>query len=1153
VRQLEEFLAELRQLGVSLRVEGDKLKVRAGEDVLTPELTEALKQRKAEILALLRPKPVYSIDPLPPRDCYELSASQRRLWILAQLPEGSAAYNIPLHQFLEGPLDRAALEQAFARLVKRHQSLRTTFIVIDDEPRQVVRPDFPAAIEFRDLAGAQDPAGMARQLGRRDAARPFDLEAGPLWRIRLLRLAPQQHIMVFTIHHLIADGVSLSVLARDLSHLYESARSGRPDNLPALGFGYPAFAAWHNRLLGDELMASHRRYWHAMLSGELPLLNLPTDYPRPPVQRFRGRELGFRLDAEPLKVLRAFARRHNATLFMAVHAMLKVLLFAYSGQQDIIVGCAIAGREHPDLANQVGLYLNTLALRSRMSGETSFEDFLSEVARLTMDAFDHQVYPFDQLVGELNLGRDLSRSPLFDVMLIEQSQDEPGLDLNQLKSRPVFEHTDTSKFDLTFSFKALPGLGLLLGIEYSTDLFSEDRIRRMGGHFLQLVKSVLADPSQAIGRLNVLPDHERDQLVLEFNRTAAPCPAGLTIVDLLESAAAERPEAVALACGPQQMSYRELHARANQLAWHLRDMAMKAGDTVGICMERSPELVVALLAVLKAGAAYVPLDPRHPAGRLADIIEDAHLSVLITSGDARRLSKHRSIRSIDLRADRSKIARHRTEPPPRHIEPEHLAYVIYTSGTSGRPKGVEIPHLALTNFLLAMSDRPGLSHRDVLLAVTTISFDIAALEIYLPLARHARLVLAEDDDVVEGVRLMSLMQRSGATVMQATPSTWQMLLNAGWQGNPVFTVICGGEALPGWLAEQLLARAGSVWNMYGPTETTVWSSLCKLDRNDTPRDAVEPIGRPIANTEIYILDAQMRPVPLGVAGDLYIAGDGLALGYRNLPELTAQRFLPHPFDRNARRIYHTGDLARYRQNGDIEYLGRSDQQVKLRGFRIELREIEAVLATHPAIRQAVVDARAAAPGDRRLIAWYVGVRGKDAPAEALRNHLRRKLPNYMIPALFIAVAALPRTANGKVDRKALSENGPECNAVSTYEAPRSDWEQTLADLWQSVLNSPKVGIHDNFFELGGHSLKAAALIARLQRETGVRFELVDIFRYPTVAALAAHAVACPTVLAPAAIAPAKAFFRETASFATEADGLSIRPATAEEQEILSRL
>ncbi|MGH8571217.1 MAG: condensation domain-containing protein, partial [Gammaproteobacteria bacterium] len=531
MKDLDTFLAEVRGIGVKLWVEGGRLKLRAPEGVLTPELTDALRERKAEILALLRPQPAYAIPPVPAAESYELSAAQRRLWVLAQFPEASAAYNIPLHQFLEGSLDVVALEEALNRLVRRHESLRTTFIAVDGEPRQVVHAELRTPLEFRDLEDLEHPEEAARQLGRQAAVEPFDLENGPLLKAGLLRLGPERHILLFTLHHIVSDGVSIGVLTRDLSELYEAARTGRPARLPPLSIGYTAYTVWQNQRLADEFMAVHRRYWLVKLSGELPVLDLPADYPRPPVQTFRGRELSFTLPAGRLEALRAYCRERSASLFMALHAVLKVLLFAYTGKPDLIIGSPVAGRDHPDLNDQIGLYLNTLALRDPIRADQTFEQFFAQVRQTTTEAFDHGIYPFDRLVNELHLKRDLSRFPLFDVVLILQNQDEPGLTLGEISARPVFEHPGTSKFDLTFCFKESPA-GLILGLEFNTDLFREDRIRCMGNHVLTLIGSILGNPDQAVGRLNLLTDAERRQLLDEFNRTAAPYPRDRTLVDL---------------------------------------------------------------------------------------------------------------------------------------------------------------------------------------------------------------------------------------------------------------------------------------------------------------------------------------------------------------------------------------------------------------------------------------------------------------------------------------------------------------------------------------------------------------------------------------------------------------------------------------------
>jgi len=1106
MKELTVLLAGLRQQGVRLWVEGDRLKLRASAGAVAPELTAELKQRKAEIMAFLQPAPVYSIPAVAARVDYELSPAQRRLWVLSQLSEGSAAYNIPLHQFLEGTLEPAALEKAFSLLVQRHDSLRTTFTIVGVEPRQVVHPHLDVPLESRDLSGQENGEEIARRWGREEAERPFDLATGPLLRACLIKLAHEKYALLFTIHHMIADGISLSVLARDLSRLYEGICTNRPANLPVLAIGYPAYTVWQNRLLNGELMAVHREYWQHQLAGELPVLNLPTDYPRPPVQTFRGRELSFTLAPERVEALRKFCYERGASLFMALHAAVKVLLFAYTGQDDIIVACAVAGREHADLEDQVGFFLNTVPLRSHVRGETPFEEFFGQVVRTTAEALDHQIYPFDYLVTELNVKRDLSRFPLFDVVLILQNQDEPGLALGGVRARPVFEHPGTSKFDLTFCFKETYA-GLVLGIEYNTGLFREDRIRRMGGHFLEVIRSILANPGANVGRLNVLPEHERRHLLYEFNQTAAPCPRDQTVVDLLESAEAKTPDAVAMAFGLDRLTYRQLHARANQLAHYLRARGVRPETPVGICVGRSLETVIGLLGILKAGGAYVPLDPTFPKDRLAYILEDAGVSLIVTREGSRGKVQSRQADLVDLDDDREDIARCPVVAPCRQLEPHHLAYLIYTSGSTGRPKGVAIPHRSLVNFLTSMARSPGLAQDDVLVAVSTISFDIAGLEIFLPLVQGARVVIAEEAEAADGVRLAELLRQSAATVMQATPATWRLLLAAGWAGNPCLKVLCGGEALPGRLAGQLLERSGSVWNMYGPTETTIWSTIRQLEGpSGARRDAIESIGRPIANTEIYILDRDLRPVPLGVPGELYIGGDGLALGYHNLPELTEEKFLPHPFfDDPKRRVYKTGDTARYRDDGDIEYLGRTDQQVKLRGFRIELGEIESVLAAHPDVAVAAVDARSDRDGDKCLVAWYVSSNGQDLSVSGLREHLKDQLPDYMLPVRFVRLANLPMTPNGKVDRNALAEPTGDAGATATYEPPRTDWERNVARLWEDVLKVARVGVHDNFFELGGHSLKAALLITRLKKETGARLELIDVFYHPTVAELASLA------------------------------------------------
>jgi amino acid adenylation domain-containing protein len=1125
---LDDFLATVRGLGVKLWVEGDKLKLRAPEGVLNPDLTGAIKERKAEILALLLPDPVQTIPPLPVQESYELSAAQRRLWVLTQFPEASAAYNIPLHQILEGSLDRTALETAFARLVERHDSLRTTFVTVAGEPRQVVHPRFAVPLGFRDISDAGVPEDLARQLGREDAGKPFDLATGPLLRACLLRLARDRHVLLFTISHIIADGVSLAVLARDLGRLYEAAISGSLNTLPELAFGYPAYAAWQNRLLTSGLMTPHQAYWHATLAGELPVLALPTDFPRPPLQGFRGRELFLTLPLERLEALQAFCRPRNASLFMVLHAALKVLLFSYTGQEDIIIGCAVAGREHADLADQVGFYLNTLALRSTICGDMPFETFFAETARQTKEAFDHQIYPFDQLVDELNIPRDLRRFPLFDVMLVLQNQDEPGLGLDGIRSRPVFEHPETSKFDLTFTAKATP-TGLILGVEYNTDLFEPASVQAMADSFVALLEALVTDPRRPIRDLPVMTPDQRAAL-LAFGRGPDLDLPACSLFDLIEAQVRRTPDRCAVADQSAEWTYAELIRAAENHAARLQRIGVKPGDRVGLMLERAAALPAALLGILRTGAAYVPLDPGFPADRLAYVAADAGIGALLTQASLSALwPPGVPICRIDDAAP--------AEPPssPADIDPSACAYILYTSGSTGRPKGVRISHRSAVNFLLAMQRELGIGTDARLLAVTTIAFDIAVLELFLPLTLGARVLVCDRETAADGHALARRLAATGADWMQATPATWRMLFDAGWPGKPDLNALCGGEALPADLAEALLPVTAALWNLYGPTETTVWSTCGRVEPG-----APVGLGRPIANTRLYVLDDRQRMVPPGVAGELHIGGAGVTMDYWMRPDLTADRFLPAlAVDPEGGRTYRTGDRVRWAASGRLHYLGRFDQQIKLRGYRIEPGEIEAVMTEHPGVSQAVLDLR---DGDR-LIAWYVGADAGHVPAAELRAHVRSQLPAYMVPAAFVPVPRLPLTANGKVDRKALPEPDPDrdwdLDRGVAYEPPRTEWEHRLARLWQDVLKVPCVGVNDNFFELGGHSLKAATFTARLQSETGTCLDLIDVFRQPTLAGLARLAEERGT--------------GALLSIGAAASGPGIRPATAEELEILERL
>ncbi len=1104
MKRLDEFLADLESRDVKIWVEDERLRYRAPKGVVTSELAEELHARKTEILNLLGSSHAAPIPRIPDAEDYELSHAQRRLWVLIQLEDEVTAYNIPLHLLFHGPLDRSALEAAFARLIQRHESLRSTFTTVGGEPRQNVHAFTDFQIDFVDCSGDGRGEEKARRLGWEGARKPFDLERGPLLRVTLVRLETDKHAFLFTMHHIVSDGWSIGLLSQELMEQYRASLLGQEDPRPPLRVQYRDYAHWQNRLLEDRSASGHRAYWCNRLSHEVSSLNLPSDFTRPSVQTFNGKELSVQIGSERAQAVLYLCRERNASLFMALLAVVKVLLFRYTGQEDVIVGSPIAGRTHRDLEDQIGFYLNTLALRDRLDATQSFRELLSQVKNTVSEALDHQVYPFDRLVDDLDLQRDLSRSPLFDVAVILQKPERSVQELDGIRIEEFIHDVGISKFDLTFDFREHPD-GIHLGIEYNTDIFRPERIQRVAHHFLKLLDSVLRAPDAAIGTLDILPQAERSALLKEFNSTATPLPADRNIVDFIEEAAQNHPDSTAVSFEDRDLTYRELNARSNQLAHQLIDQGVGADVFVGIYIERSLEMVVALLGVLKSGGAYVPLDPAFPENRLRFMVQDSGLRIIVTQASLKSTVPADDTRKIILDASRENINRESAETPARTIKSTDLAYAIYTSGSTGKPKGVQIPHGALLNFLLSMAERPGLGRDDVLLAVTTLSFDIAGLEIYLPLLRGARAVIASRDVTADGIRLRRLLERSGATVMQGTPATWRLLLAAGWEHTRGLKILCGGEALPWTLAEQLIERGDSVWNLYGPTETTIWSTIEKVEKESRSvlQDGVVPIGRPIANTQVYVLDRALQPVPIGVPGELCIGGDGLARGYLNPPELTSEKFVPDPFgDTLERRLYRSGDLVLFEPDGKLKFLGRMDHQVKVRGFRIEMGEIESVLNAHPDIQESIVIKREDASGDARLFAYIIAKIPLDDAA--LREHMQAKLPDYMVPSAIVALDAFPLTPNGKVDRRSLPEpGGQQLDTRVEYVAPRNETETTIAGLWEGVLKIDRAGVHDNFFAMGGHSLKATQLMYRFQRDLGVDISLLDIFRTPTIARLAA--------------------------------------------------
>ncbi len=1028
-----------------------------------------------------------------------LSFAQQRLWFLDQLEPASPSYNLPKSVRLFGELNVAALSQSINEIVRRHEILRTSFATSDGKPIQIISPSVSLRLPMVDLQNIPPSEREVEvyRLAKAEAQKAFHLAESLLLRASLLRLGEDEHVILLTLHHIVSDGWSTGVLIREMAALYEAFSCGRPSPLPELPIQYADFAVWQREWLQGQVLETQLTYWKQQLKGDLPILQLPCDRPRPAVQSFAGKTLSFVLPKTLTEALKALSYRQNVTLFMTLLAAFKTLLYRYTGQEDILIGSPIANRNRAEIEHLIGFFVNTLVLRTDFSGNPSFSELLKRVRDCTLSAYAHQDLPFEKLVEELQLQRNLSYAPLFEVMFVFQNASIKKLELPGLSIQPLEVNSETAKFDLTLTLQENEQ-ELIGTVEYNTDLFDETTISRLVEHFHTLLVGIVANPQQQVSNLPLLTAKEQQQFV-EWNNTKTDYSKELCLHQWFEKQVERTPDAVAVVYENEQLTYQELNLRANQLAHYLQKQGVRPEVLVGICVERSLLMVIALLGILKAGGAYVPLDPAYPKERLAFMLEDAKVPVLLTQEKLLRMLPENQAKVVCLDEDWEEIAKQSPNNPINKANPENLVYAIYTSGSTGRPKGVQITHGALVNFLNSMRLTPGLTEKDILLSVTTLSFDIAALELYLPLIVGARLVVVSREVAADGTQLLEQLTASGATVMQATPATWRLLLAVGWRGNWQLKILCGGEALDRELANQLLERGKQVWNLYGPTETTIWSCVQKVES----KDGIVSIGCVIANTQFYILDSHQQLVPVGVRGELHIAGAGLARGYLNQPELTALKFIPNPISEEpGERLYKTGDLARYLPDGRLECLGRIDNQVKIRGFRIELKEIETVLSQHPAVREAVVVVQEDKPDLQRLVAYVVSHPEQDVAITEMRSLLKEKLPEYMIPSDFVLLPALPLTPNGKVDRRALpapdtSKNDLEVNFVP----PRTPVEEIVADIWSQILQREQVGIYDNFFDLGGHSLLATQVISRLREAFKVELPLRSLFEEPTVARL----------------------------------------------------
>jgi amino acid adenylation domain-containing protein len=1034
---------------------------------------------------------------------FPLSFAQQRLWFLQQMNLQSPAYNMPVASRLLGRLDVKGLEQALNEIVQRHEVLRTTFQMIDAQPMQVISPRGALALPLVDLTHLPPPAreAEAHHLALENLNQPFDLVNGPLLRARLLRMKVEDHVLLLTMHHIISDGWSISVLVNELAALYNSFSLGVPSTLPDLPIQYADYAQWQRSWLTGKVFNAQLDYWKKRLEGAPPILEVPTDRPRPSIQSFRGSLEHFNVAEDVVRGLRELCRAEGATMFMVLLAAFQTLLHRYARQDVIVVGTPIAGRNRQELEGLIGFFINTLVMRADFCDDLKFRQLLAQVKETALGAYAHQEFPFDKLVEELQPQRDLSHMPIIQAMFALQNTPGESIELPGLTLKPVNVESGTARFDLSLNvWESGPALTGFLS--YRTDLFDAATIKRMLAHFQTLLESIVNHPNERVSALPILLEHERRQLLHGWNPSESSFPQDVSLHRLFEAQVDRNSSAIAITFENEQMTYGELNRRANQLARRLRALGVGPEVLVGLCVERGIELVIGILGILKAGGAYVPLDPSYPRERLQFMIEDAKLAVILTREE---------LSSTDY------TDQNRGSNPDliRGFDPRHPCYVIYTSGSTGNPKGVMVTHRNVARLLSATYDWFKFDEQDTWTLFHSYAFDFSVWEIWGALLSGGRLVVVPYWVSRSPEDFYALLVRERVTVLNQTPSAFRQLSRidkAQGSAEPLGLrlVIFGGEALEPASLRGWMERHGDVQprliNMYGITETTVHVTYRPLTLSDANTVTGSVIGEPIPDLQLYLLDKNLEPVPLGVCGEMYVGGDGLARGYLNRAELTAERFMPNPFARGAgARFYRTGDLARRLGNGDIEYLGRADEQVKVRGFRIEPGEIETALRTHTSLRAAVVVARTDTSGDQRLCAYVVARRKGELRVDELRAYLKERLPEHMIPAVFVELEEIPLTAHGKLDKRKLPEPGGERPEFEKrYEAARSDVEAMLSELWSDVLGVEHVGIHDDFFDLGGDSIKGVIFIDRLQERLGEIVHVVNIFNAPTIASFSRY-------------------------------------------------
>jgi len=1066
------------------------------------EVSLSTQEKRALLARLLKQK----------KKVFPASFAQQRLWVLDQLEPNSSRYNILYAVRVSGQLNLTVLQQSVDKIVRRHETLRTTFALVNESPQQVIHADLPPeflTLDLRDWPRDEQENEVQRLL-REEAGRPFNLAQGPLLRIGVLRLDEQDHILVLAMHHIVSDAWSMTVLVQELTSLYRAFLEGAPSPLPPLAIQYVDFAQWQRQWLADGVLEIQLEYWKQQLAA-IPVLQLQTDRPRLASHSHQRGAHSFSLSKSLATSIETLAQQENATLFMILLAAFNILLHRYTAQDDIVVGTPIAGRNRKETEALIGFFINTLVLRTDLSGGPTFRELLARVRETSLQAYAHQDLPFEMLVEKLHPERSLNRTPLFQVMFVLQNTTATEVNLPQVSLRGVPVESTTAKFDLTLSMQQ-KGDGLRGCFEYSTDLYDATTIERMAGHFQSLLEGIILDPDKRLSELPILMEVERRQLLSETSVQAQDYAVAERLDELFVTHAMRTPKAIALVCDGRQLTYGELNARANQLAHYLQALHVGPDVLVGLCFERSLEMIVALLGILKAGGAYLPLDPAYPRERLAFMVEDARVPVLLTHSSLLDVLPRYDGRVLYLDKDWEAIATESDKNPTTEAVPENLAYVIYTSGSTGKPKGVLVTHANVTRLFAATARQFRFGDQDVWTLFHSYAFDFSVWEIWGALLYGGRLVIVPYLTSRSPEMFYRLLKEQQVTVLNQTPSAFRQLCavveNAGAEKlSSLRVVIFGGEALEFSSLQSWIRRYGSerpqLINMYGITETCVHVTYQRVDAADVEGTSGSLIGRGIPDLEVYVLDQQMELAPLGVAGEMYVGGAGLARGYLARPETTAERFVPHPHNRKSgARLYRTGDMARCLANGKLEYLGRLDHQVKIRGYRIELGEIQSVLSQMPLVKDVAVVAREDAAGEKRLVAYVVCEDTKSSSSE-LRRLLQERLPDYMIPSSFVFLDQLPLTTNGKLDRHALPP--PEfirSQMEVPFVGPRDSIEIRLLQIWEDILDIRPISVLDNFFQIGGHSLLALRLMARVEESFGEKLTPATLFQKATIEQLA---------------------------------------------------